>query len=152
MNPLRFHLFKTESFKVSTFERFIFLYIYAFVFLHVYISTHLYLQIYRNSFSIQQGKKHQNVAGQGEKYYICRYEERIGKMADGYSQIYGHGTFVIFDFWRYDKSIDCSLRCCCFCSYFRSRTLVGQKHKQKGGLVWAQSQFQLLLQSQQLWV
>lgn len=31
-------------------------------------------------------------------------------MADGYSQIYGHGTFVIFDFWRYDKSIDCSLR------------------------------------------
>ncbi len=26
-------------------------------------------------------------------------------MADGYSQIYGHGTFVIFDFWRYDKSI-----------------------------------------------
>ena len=43
MNPLRFHLFKTESFKVSTFERFIFLYIYAFVFLYFCISVYLYI-------------------------------------------------------------------------------------------------------------
>ena len=106
MNPLRFHLFKTESFKVSIFEIFVFLYIYAFVFLYVYISTHLYLQIYRNSFSIQQRKKHQNVAGQGEKYYICRYEERIRKMADGYSQVYHNSSNIDINIRRCRTEMD----------------------------------------------
>ena len=44
MNPLRFHLFKTESFKVSISERnSIYPYICAFIFLYIYICGYIYI-------------------------------------------------------------------------------------------------------------
>lgn len=34
--------------------------------------------------------------------FLLAYEKRIWQMVNGYSQIYGYGTFTVFNLWKYE--------------------------------------------------
>lgn len=51
---------------------------------------------------------------------LCRYEERIGKMADGYSEIYHDCCYIDIHFWRVLAEMGYLRRRCIDCGlYFR---------------------------------